>query len=70
MKRYLVFYYLNYYPNGGIEDFKGDFDNLEVAKVHLKISAKLQGDEEFIITSGHIYDCEEKKIILDESDFG
>lgn len=29
MKRYLVFAFSEYYPNGGMEDFKGDYDNID-----------------------------------------
>jgi hypothetical protein len=29
MKRYMVFAYDQYYPSGGMNDFKGDFDSLE-----------------------------------------
>lgn len=32
MKRYWLFAGKDYYPNGGIEDFKGDFDSVEDAK--------------------------------------
>jgi len=31
MKQYLVFYGNSYYSSGGMGDFIGDFDNLEVA---------------------------------------
>lgn len=31
MKRFYVFGGCDYYPNGGWDDFKGDFDNLEDA---------------------------------------
>lgn len=32
MKRYLLFSGDNYYPGGGWEDFRGDFDTVEAAK--------------------------------------
>lgn len=32
MKRYLVFKGSDYYPNGGWEDFSGDFDTIEEAR--------------------------------------
>jgi hypothetical protein len=31
MKRYMVFYHPAYYPLGGMEDFIGSFDDLNVA---------------------------------------
>lgn len=37
MKRYLVFAYECYYPNGGWNDFKGSYDTLEEAKVAAKL---------------------------------
>jgi hypothetical protein len=33
VKRYLLFYGDNYYPSGGWDDFKGDFDSVDEAKV-------------------------------------
>lgn len=31
MKRFLVFYYLDYYPSGGWNDFEDSFDTAEEA---------------------------------------
>lgn len=36
MKAYLVFLGENYYPCGGWEDFRGDFDSLEEALNYIK----------------------------------
>lgn len=36
MKRYLAFAMSSYYPGGGWQDFKGDFDTLKEAQKHLK----------------------------------
>lgn len=35
MKRYLVFAYMNYYPNGGWDDLSGSFDTIPEALAHL-----------------------------------
>lgn len=32
MKKYLLFIGSTYYPSGGVEDFKGDFDSIEEAE--------------------------------------
>ena len=32
MKKYLLFTFLNYYPEGGMQDFRGSFDTLEEAE--------------------------------------
>lgn len=36
MKKYLLFAGDNYYPMGGFDDFRGDFDTIELAEQHLK----------------------------------
>ena len=36
MKRYLLFSFDTYYPDGGWNDFIGDFDNVEQALLALK----------------------------------
>ena len=36
MKRYLIFSYDNYYPMGGFEDFKCDFDTKEEVIRYIK----------------------------------
>lgn len=36
MKRYLLFGYDQYYPNGGGGDVMGDFDTLEEVKKYIK----------------------------------
>ena len=55
MKRYILFASLNYYPQGGMDDFIKDFETLEEAKKHA---------EKYYDTSdywAHIYDVELKK---------
>jgi hypothetical protein len=64
MKQFLAFFGLNYYPNGGINDFSGDFDTLEEAIDHLEKEAR--HDEAYDGWSyqwGHIYDTEKRMII-------
>lgn len=36
MKHYLLFAGSNYYPSGGMQDYKGDFDSVEEAITHFK----------------------------------
>jgi hypothetical protein len=40
MKQYLVFVGAGYYPMGGWQDFRGDFDDLGAAKERAKDVAK------------------------------
>lgn len=59
MKRYLCFACEEYYPGGGMNDFREEFDDLEEAKKWFKtISYPHPGC--------HIYDQVEKKIILQD----
>jgi hypothetical protein len=46
MKRFLVFGYDNWYPSGGWDDFRGEFDTLEEAK---DFADKLATDHAHII---------------------
>ena len=55
MKRFLRFEYAKYYPGGGMEDFVGDFDTLEEAKVF-----KTEADGFFSFVN--ILDTAERKI--------
>lgn len=47
MKRYLLFFGMDYYPAGGWSDFKGDFDTIEEADARFqqfeKSSSSLNG---------------------------
>ena len=56
MNRFLVFSFPEFYPNGGMDDFIGDFDTLEEAK-----KALLNGE----YSTGHVYDTTERKIIFE-----
>ena len=56
MKRFLLFAGDNYYPAGGMEDFKGDFDTVDEA-LEKMIIIKLRCDW------FHIYNWQERKII-------
>lgn len=40
MKTYLLFAGYNYYPNGGIEDYQGDFDSIDAAYKWMLKSSK------------------------------
>jgi len=57
LKRFLAFCGRNYYPNGGWDDFKGDFEEFESAKSFL-----LEKDNDW----AQIFDTETKKIIWTE----
>jgi hypothetical protein len=57
MKRFLLFSGDEYYPCGGMNDFKGDYDTLDEAKDAL-IKIALDGDADW----GHIYDTLTKEM--------
>jgi hypothetical protein len=64
MKRYLLFVGRHYYPVGGMEDFKEDFDSLgEVTDIDNVTKTFDEYDNEQDHWA-HIYDSEERKIIL------
>ena len=52
MKRYLLFAGYDYYPSGGMDDFKNDFDTIDEAIQY----AKANKDD-----WQHIYDQQERK---------
>jgi hypothetical protein len=60
MKRYLIFIFDNYDAEGGMNDFKGDFDYFEPACVELRRETS-NG------CSGHVWDSEERKIVFEYS---
>lgn len=62
MKRFLLFAGPCFYPHGGWDDFRGDFDSMAVALEHYAAFAKgAEGDEVW----GHVMDLREcKKIDL------
>lgn len=59
MKRYLVFIGDCYYPDGGMDDFEGDFDTLEEAKDFITEKANKENFS-WKITWAHIWDTETK----------
>ena len=64
MKRYLLFICDKYEPSGGMRDFRRDFDTLAeaVAALYAITDVIPRWDK------GHIWDCEQRKIIKDSTD--
>lgn len=60
MKRYLLFAGDNYYPAGGMSDFKKDFDTISDAKEYMKI---LQS-EKYAPDWVEVYDLLDKKEVI------
>lgn len=62
MKNYLVFIGEDYYPNGGMEDFKEDFNTLDDAKQYIE---NWLNDEPYSKTEYwyHVYSIEDKAIV-------
>lgn len=59
--RFWLFAGDNHYPNGGMEDFKDSFDNLDEA---LKEANKLNSLTNFKLYDWyHIYDSENRKVL-------
>jgi hypothetical protein len=54
MRRYFVFAGEDYYPKGGMDDFKGCFDNLEEA-IYVAEHCEAYGDP-----WAHVYDTRER----------
>lgn len=54
MKRYLTFIGAIYYPSGGMDDFKGDFDTIEEAQNFIEEKVEQQWE----YTWAHIWDTE------------
>lgn len=63
MKRYLVFTGSDYYPRGGMNDFKRDFDELAPAIAFAQGSIAEEADYKW----AHVYDTTERKKVW-ESD--
>ena len=60
MKRYLVFAYASYYPEGGMNDWQGDFDSIREARLFmLKIIRDWDIVEGFDRESGERFDIVE-----------
>ncbi|MGR3218810.1 MAG: hypothetical protein ACUZ8H_03200 [Candidatus Anammoxibacter sp.] len=65
MKRYLAFYGDFYYPQGGMDDFQGDYDTIEEAKEAIR-KAHLENridDIKWEWSWFHIWDMETKEKI-------
>jgi hypothetical protein len=67
MKRYFAFWYNNYYPDGGFNDFISSHDNTEEAKTAIMVKDRMNNNYNEIFTSsgGHVYDSIDKKIVWD-----
>lgn len=63
MKNYLVFIGEDYYPNGGMEDFKEDFNTLDEAKQciedYIECDVNLDKHDFWY----HVYSIEDKAIV-------
>lgn len=57
MKRFLLFEFDDYYPQGGMEDFTGEYDTQEEA---LRSRAEKKRGDNF-----HIYDTVERRFVED-----
>lgn len=62
MKRFLLFTGLYYYPSGGMDDFREDFDTLEEALAGLALF--LKGVAAPDLYWSHIYDTETRKEVF------
>ena len=80
----MVFLSHEYYPNGGMNDFKKDFDSLEEAKKYLvdedelyrnpikkeyEKRGKVYTYKQFEEFVFHIFDLENNSIVFDNDDF-
>jgi hypothetical protein len=69
MKRYMLFWGDNYYPNGGMDDFIGDYDTMDEAmqvfdsKVKEEIDNSYYENKEQVMTYrwAMIYDLEKRE---------
>lgn len=65
MKQFLVFYGSIYYPSGGMDDFIGDYDNIDDAIAAVNKAAfddrKYKADEKWEYAWGHIYDTNKRE---------
>jgi hypothetical protein len=48
VKRYLLFEFWSYYPEGGWNDFKGSFDTVAEAEAATEIEIKQHGNSQII----------------------
>lgn len=67
MKRFIAFYGAVYYPSGGMNDFVGDFDTLEEAKISIEkeFNEKTHGNK---YEWGHVWDSENKQKVWKHND--
>lgn len=64
MKRYWLFAGKEYYPNGGMEDYKADFDSVEDAKAAFD-SAQAAEEKDYRKSDwAHIADSHTGKIVM------
>lgn len=76
MKNLLLFGGENYYPDGGFDDFLGDFDNMQDVEKRIKLAIKsyiisekdgagLEGLElnPYVAHWFHVFDIAQKKIV-------
>ena len=66
MKRYLCFYSDNYYPGGGMNDFVGDYNNINECKKEIEIKHKENrpDDIEWEWAWKQIWDSKEREFII------
>lgn len=63
MKRYLLFGYSDYYPDGGWHDFIESFDTLDEAKNHgYSVRVEVDASE---VNNFHVFDIVEKIIVYE-----
>jgi hypothetical protein len=63
MKKFLIFYYTDYCPEGGIENVVASFDSFEECQGFLKLP-KTKEDEMF--RHEVIFDCDKREIIYEK----
>ena len=67
MKQYLAFMGDIYYPCGGMDDFVGDFDNLEDAIALLTAKNTTQKTWDYDNQWASVWDSETRSYVWDES---
>ena len=63
IKRYVAFIFERYYPNGGMEDCVGFFDDIEEAKTYMAQPNHPQLSSTDAYAMGHIFDIWDNKIV-------
>ena len=58
MKRYWLYMYNQYYPNGGMNDYQGDYNSIEECKERM-----VEVNKEWEHDHYHILDIESKMIV-------